>query len=67
MRRKKMPEDNAIYAYYQQISNGTIAVGRWIALVYEYLVNGLFDKRFFFDQKRANDAINWIEGHCFHT
>ena len=62
-----MPEDNAIYAYYQQISNGTIAVGRWIALVYEYLVNGLFDKRFFFDQKRANDAINWIEGHCFHT
>lgn len=62
-----MPEDNAIYAYYQQISNGAIAVGRWIALVYEYLVNGLFDKRFFFDQKRANDAINWIEGHCFHT
>ena len=62
-----MPEDNAIYAYYQQISNGTIAVGRWIALVYEFLVNGLFDKRFFFDQKRATDAINWIEGHCFHT
>ena len=62
-----MPEENAIYAYYQQISNGTIAVGRWVALVYEYLVAGLFDKRFYFDQKKASDCINWIENHCFHT
>lgn len=62
-----MPEDNAILAYYQGISNGSIAVGRWIALLYEYLVKGLNEKRFFFDQKKASDAINWIEGHCFHT
>ena len=67
MKRKKMPEDNAIYAYYQGISNGSIAVGKWIELLYEYLVNGLNEKRFFFDQKKASDAINWIEGHCFHT
>ena len=62
-----MPEDNAIYAYYQGISNGSIAVGRWIELLYEYLVTGLNEKRFFFDQKKASDAINWIDGHCFHT
>ena len=62
-----MPEDNAIYAYYQGISNGSIAVGRWIELLYEYLVTGLNEKRFLFDQKKASDAINWIEGHCFHT
>ena len=67
MSKPKMPEDNHIYAYYQGISNGSIAVGRWIRLLYEYLVAGLDEKRFFFDQKAASDAINWIETHCFHT
>ena len=67
MKKKKMAEDNYILAYYQAISNGSIAVGRWIHLIYEHLVTGLTEKRFFFDQKKASDAINWIETHCFHT
>lgn len=67
MKKKKMAEDNHILAYYQGIANGSIAVGRWIRLIYEYLVEGLTKKRFFFDQKKASDAINWIETHCFHT
>lgn len=35
--------------------------------MYENLVTGLNEKRFFFDQKKANAAIDWIETHCFHT
>ena len=35
--------------------------------MYKYLVNGLQEKQFFFDVKKANDAIEWIEEHCFHT
>ena len=62
-----MSDDNYIFRYYQQICNGSITVGRWITLVYEYLVNGLERKEFQFDQKKANDAISWIESHCFHT
>ena len=62
-----MSEENYILAYYQGINNGTITVGRWIHLLYEYLVKGIEDKTFNFDQKKANDAINWIETHCFHT
>ena len=62
-----MAKDNWIYTYYQGIKNGTYTVGRWIQLVYEYIVNGLETKAFFFDQKKANDAIEWIENHCFHT
>ena len=62
-----MAGDNWIYTYYQGIKNGTYTVGRWIRLVYEYIVNGLESKAFFFDQKKANDAIEWIESHCFHT
>ena len=62
-----MNQDNYILAYYQGIKDGTYTVGKWIRLVYEYLVHGLEDKLFFFDQKKANAAIDWIEGHCFHT
>ena len=62
-----MMQDNYILTYYQGIKDGTYTVGKWIRLVYEYLVHGLEDKLFFFDQKKANAAIDWIEGHCFHT
>ena len=67
MRKKKLSAENHIYSYYQQIKNGSITVGRWIRLVYEYLIDGLEQKRFFFDQKKANDAIDWAEKHWFHT
>ena len=67
MKQRKMDKDNYIYAYYQQISNGSVCVGRWIRLIYEYLVHGLEEKLFFFDAAEANKAIDWIETHCFHT
>lgn len=62
-----MATDNWIYTYYQGIKNGKYTVGRWIELVYEYIIKGLQEKRFFFDAKKANEAISWIEQHCFHT
>ena len=62
-----MTEENYIYTYYQRINDGSITVGRWIKAIYEYLVKGLEERRFFFDQKKANAAIEWIENHCFHV
>ena len=62
-----MDGDNFIYAYYQGIKNGSVTVGRWVQLLYEYLVTGLEAKEFFFDQERANAAIKWAETHWFHT
>lgn len=58
--------ENYIYAYYQQIQDGTVIVGRWIRLVFEYLLKGLENKEFFFDQKKANKAIKFIENFCHH-
>ncbi|MBQ1370195.1 MAG: terminase large subunit [Clostridia bacterium] len=58
---------NWIYTYYQGIIDGTFYVGKWIRLLYEYLVKGLQEKQFFFDAKRANTCIRWKETHCFHT
>lgn len=67
MKRAKKTIKNSIYEYYQQIKDGSVIVGRWIELVYEYIIQGLEKKDFFFDQKKANDAVEWIETHCFHT
>lgn len=49
------------------IQNGTVCVGQWVRLVYEIVIKGLEEKKFFFDQSKADHAINWIEAHCFHT
>lgn len=62
-----MASDNWIFKYYQGIKNGTYITGRFITLLYEYLVKGLQEKQFFFDGHKANAAIEWIETHCFHT
>ena len=59
--------ENYIYAYYQQIKDGSVTVGVWIRKIYEYIVAGLQARDFFFDQKKANHAVEWIEAHCFHT
>ena len=58
---------NYILAYYQQISDGRITVGKWIRLLYEYIIKGLEQKEFVFDNKKANHVIEWIESHCFHV
>ncbi len=58
---------NYIYQYYQKIQDGSIVVGEWIKLVYEYIVHGLENKAFYFDGKKANHAIDFIEKFCRHA
>ena len=61
-----MTSKNYIWIYYQQIKDGSVTVGRWIEKWYEYIVHGLEEKRFFFDQKRAAKAIAFIQQYCRH-
>lgn len=58
---------NYIRQYYQQIKDGSVTVGKWIDLLYEYIIKGVENKEFKFDQKKANNAINWMEKHCYHV
>ena len=51
---------NYILQYYQGIKDGSIVVGEWIRLVYEYIVHGLEHKDFFYDAKKAKKAIEFI-------
>ncbi len=58
---------NWIYSYYQDIKDGSVAVGAWVRKIYERIVSELEDKHYFYDQKKANQAVEWIENHCRHT
>lgn len=58
---------NFIYEYYQAIRNGSISAGRWVTTLYEYIVKGLETKSFFFDAKKADRAVKFIERYCHHS
>lgn len=58
--------DNYIFTYYQAIQDGSAVVGKWVRLFFEYIVRGLGEQSFFFDQKKANRAIKFIETFCHH-
>lgn len=58
---------NYIRQYYQQIKDGSVTAGKWVALLYEYIIKCIETKEFQFDQKKANKAIEWIEEHCRHV
>ena len=58
--------NNYIFEYYQQIQDGTVAVGKWVRLWYEYIVKGLEDGSFFYAPKRARAVIVFAENFCRH-
>ena len=62
----KKAETDWILTYYQQIQNGTVNVGRWIRDWYALIVDGLQQKRFFYDQKAASKVIRFCENFCRH-
>lgn len=58
--------NNFIVEYYEAIKTGKATVGKWVRLLYEYIIKGLQDGLFTFNQKKANKAIKFIENFCHH-
>ena len=58
--------ENYILKYYQKINDGSINAGNWIKLLYQWILDGLQNKLFFYDQKKAHKAIAFIEKFCRH-
>ena len=58
--------DNPIAVYYDGIINGVYTVGKYILLLYEYVLKALADGEFFYDDKKAKKAIAFIETFCRH-
>ena len=62
-----MADENWINLYYQLINDGTILAGKWIKLLYQRIEDDLYNKVYFFNQKKANDVINFFERFCHHS
>lgn len=58
--------NNYIYEYYQGIQDGTICVGKWVQMWYEYIVKGLERGSFFYEPKKAKAVIVFAENFCRH-
>lgn len=58
--------NNYIYEYYQQIVDGSAVVGKWIRLLYEMIIKGLESKSFFYNHKKAQASILFVENFCHH-
>lgn len=62
-----MHSHNYIYEYYQKINDGSLVAGKWIHLLYDYIVRGIERKEFYLDLKKANKAVLFIETFCHHS
>lgn len=58
--------NNYILEYYQGITDGTIAAGRWIKSWYEIIIKGLERGAFFYSPKKARAVIVFAENFCRH-
>ena len=62
----KKTAENAILAYWDEIQTGGVNVGKWIRLLYEVIMQGISDHRWFYDERLAQNAIGFIERYCHH-
>ncbi len=58
---------NYITEYNRKIKSGNIVAGRWVKLIYAYLVEGLRKRRFYYDAEKTQLAIDFIETFCRHS
>ena len=65
-RAEEQAAKNYILEYYQAITDGSITVGRWIREWYKQIIDGLQERRYMFNQKKANMAIRFIQTFCRH-
>ena len=62
-----MSNENAILQYYQAIMTESVVVGEWVRKLYALIVEGLESKRWYFDHRKANNCIRFIETFCHHN
>lgn len=59
-------EQNAVIEYWEAISKSRVNVGKWIRLLYDVIMQGISEGRWFFNAKKGNNAIAFIERYCHH-
>ena len=58
---------NWILSYYQHIKDGTTTAPKWIHLLYSRIIKDLEERAYFFDAKKAERAIRFMETFLHHS
>ena len=61
-----MKTENAIVEYWNEIQTGGETVGKWVRLAYDVLMQGISEKRWFYDERLADNAVGFIHRYCHH-
>lgn len=56
-----------IRIYYQAIENGQIPAGKWVRLLYERIISGIDSGEYIYSEKKANNAVKFIEKFVRHN
>ncbi len=56
-----------IHEYYKQIQRKQVVVGKWIRKIFEIIIDGLNEAFWFYDEKKAQRAIAFIESFVHHS
>lgn len=56
-----------IFQYYDDIEKGKKRVGKWIYKIFKIIVEGIENENWYYDDKKANKAIKFIENFCHHS
>ena len=57
---------SAILQYWNEIQSGGINAGKWIRLLYDVILQGLTEHKWYYSHERAENAIGFIERYCHH-
>ena len=58
--------ENYITQYYRAIEKGEAVVGKWIRKLYEKVIAALEGGEYFYNEKKANKVIRFVENFCHH-
>lgn len=58
---------SSIYEYYRKINSGEIKVGKWIHKIYDILIDGIEQGKWFYDSKKADKCVRFIETFVHHS
>ena len=61
-----MNEESAVLQYWNEIQTGGINAGKWIRMLYDVILQGLTEHRWYWSQRLADNALNFIERYCHH-
>ena len=61
-----MTAESAVLQYWNEIQTGGVNVGQWIRMLYDVILQGLSEHRWYWSQELANNALGFIERYCHH-